>query len=167
MVRNLLQKSASAFIVWNRSSEACTQLAADFPGRVTVATSPGEVVRTAGTTFCMLSTAEASAAVVRPHSLPHSLTHSFIHLLTHFHLLTHPPTHLLTHFHLLIHLLTTHSLTHPPTHSLIHLLTHLLTHSLIHLPHLLTHSLTQSLTHSVCCSTTARMAFWTEWARAR
>jgi hypothetical protein len=153
MVRNLLQKSASAFIVWNRSSEACTQLAADFPGRVTVATSPGEVVRTAGTTFCMLSTAEASAAVVRPYSLIHLLTHSFTYSLT----FTYSPTHLLTY---------SLTFTYSPTYSpLIHLLTHLFTKVVRTVG--TTHSLTHSLTHSVCCSTTARMAFWTEWARAR
>lgn len=64
MVRNMLKKSSAPFVVWNRSSEACSQLESEFPGRVTVAASPSQVVQAAGTTFCMLSTADASTAVV-------------------------------------------------------------------------------------------------------
>mmetsp|Transcript_14707 Transcript_14707/g.24389 ORF Transcript_14707/g.24389 Transcript_14707/m.24389 type:complete len:293 (-) Transcript_14707:1744-2622(-) len=63
MVRNLLQKSSAPFVVWNRSADACTQLASEFPDRVTVAATPKDVVQAAGTTYCMLSTAEASSAV--------------------------------------------------------------------------------------------------------
>lgn len=64
MVRNLLQKTAVPLVVWNRSVDACEQLVTEFPGRVTVAGTPKEVVQAAGTTYCMLSTAEASTAVV-------------------------------------------------------------------------------------------------------
>ena len=65
MVRNLLKKTSAPFVVWNRSAEACSQLASEFPDRVTVAATPKDVVSSAATTYCMLSTAEASTAVVR------------------------------------------------------------------------------------------------------
>ena len=65
MVRNLLKKTSLPFVVWNRSSEACSQLATEYPDRVTVVSNPGDVIRASNTTYCMLSTAEASCAVVR------------------------------------------------------------------------------------------------------
>lgn len=63
MVRNLLKKTSSPLVVWNRTVDASTQLLAEFPDRVTVASNPKEVVQASGTTYCMLSTAEASTAV--------------------------------------------------------------------------------------------------------
>jgi 3-hydroxyisobutyrate dehydrogenase-like beta-hydroxyacid dehydrogenase len=66
MVRNLLRKTSAPLVVWNRSAEACSQLLSEFPDRVTVAATPREVVQAAGTTYCMLSTAEASVMVVSP-----------------------------------------------------------------------------------------------------
>jgi 3-hydroxyisobutyrate dehydrogenase-like beta-hydroxyacid dehydrogenase len=64
MVRCLLQKTTVPMVVWNRSADACSELLSEFPDRVTVAATPKDVVQAAGTTYCMLSTAEASAAVV-------------------------------------------------------------------------------------------------------
>ena len=63
MAKNLLNKRKHHLIVWNRDTSKTQDLAAEFPGRVTVASTPKEVVATAQVTFSMLSTLEASAAV--------------------------------------------------------------------------------------------------------
>lgn len=63
MAKNLLNKRGHTLLVWNRDVSKSEALAAEFPGRVTVATTPKEVVATAQVTFSMLSTLEASAAV--------------------------------------------------------------------------------------------------------
>ena len=64
MAANLLKKiDGCSLVVWNRSPEACTELAAAFPGKVTVAESAAAVVQQCSLTFSMLSTMEASEAV--------------------------------------------------------------------------------------------------------
>ena len=63
MAKNLLTKRPHHLLVWNRDASKAEALAAEFPGRVTVAATPKEVVSTAQVTFSMLSTIEASAAV--------------------------------------------------------------------------------------------------------
>jgi glyoxylate/succinic semialdehyde reductase len=64
MAGNLLKKLPHThMVVWNRSSDAAQALLATFPKQVTVAASPADVVRQCSTTFSMLSTEEASAAV--------------------------------------------------------------------------------------------------------
>eukprot|EP00636_Phaeomonas_parva_P001633 CAMPEP_0118872570 /NCGR_PEP_ID=MMETSP1163-20130328/14680_1 /TAXON_ID=124430 /ORGANISM="Phaeomonas parva, Strain CCMP2877" /LENGTH=304 /DNA_ID=CAMNT_0006807771 /DNA_START=170 /DNA_END=1084 /DNA_ORIENTATION=+ len=62
MARNLLEGGYD-LVVWNRSPGRVEQLAADYPGRVTVAGSAREVCESADVTFSMLSTPEAAAAV--------------------------------------------------------------------------------------------------------
>src|SRR6056297_2913511 len=63
MAKNLLKKREHHLIIWNRDTGKAQDLATAFPGRVTVAHTPKEVVSTAQVTFSMLSTLEASAAV--------------------------------------------------------------------------------------------------------
>jgi len=63
MAKNLLNKRKHHLIIWNRDTSKSDDLATEFPGRVTVASTPKEVVATAQVTFTMLSTLEASAAV--------------------------------------------------------------------------------------------------------
>jgi len=63
MARNLLAKLPGDYVVWNRSAAASAELAAAFPGKVTVAATAGEVVSKCKLTFSMLSTMEASEAV--------------------------------------------------------------------------------------------------------
>jgi 3-hydroxyisobutyrate dehydrogenase-like beta-hydroxyacid dehydrogenase len=47
MAKNLLTKRKHALIVWNRDASKSEALAAEFPGRVTVAATAREVVGTA------------------------------------------------------------------------------------------------------------------------
>jgi len=64
MASNLLRKiDGCSLVVWNRSPEACSELAAAFPGKVEVATSAASVVQQCSLTYSMLSTMEASEAV--------------------------------------------------------------------------------------------------------
>ena len=65
MAQNLLKKIDNcSLVVWNRSPDACAELSAAFPpGRVTVAASAADVVRSCKLTYSMLSTMEASEAV--------------------------------------------------------------------------------------------------------
>lgn len=63
MAKNLLTKRKHHLMVWNRDASKAEALAAEFPGRVTVAATAREVVGTAQVTFSMLSTIEASEAV--------------------------------------------------------------------------------------------------------
>jgi len=64
MAANLLNKIDNcSLVVWNRSPEACQELASAFPGKVTVASSAAAVVQECSLTFSMLSTMEASEAV--------------------------------------------------------------------------------------------------------
>lgn len=63
MAKNLLTKRKHHLVVWNRDGSKAEALAAEFPGRVTVAATAREVVSTAQVTFSMLSTLEASEAV--------------------------------------------------------------------------------------------------------
>lgn len=62
MARNLL-RDGLPLVVWNRSVAKSHALAQDYPGLVTVAPTAAAVVRQTATTFSMLSTPEASAAV--------------------------------------------------------------------------------------------------------
>ncbi|KAG5175322.1 2-hydroxy-3-oxopropionate reductase [Tribonema minus] len=62
MVANLL-KGDRNIVVWNRSQEKCQQLKDAHGGRITVASSPREVIESVDVTFSMLSTPEASSAV--------------------------------------------------------------------------------------------------------
>mmetsp|Transcript_10777 Transcript_10777/g.21488 ORF Transcript_10777/g.21488 Transcript_10777/m.21488 type:complete len:295 (-) Transcript_10777:265-1149(-) len=58
-----LLKGGKNLTVWNRSPGKCESLSASYPGQVTIASSPPEVVASCSTTFSMLSTLEASEAV--------------------------------------------------------------------------------------------------------
>jgi len=63
MVRNLITKLPGEYVVWNRSAGASAELAAAFPGKVTIAATAAEVVTKCSLTYSMLSTMEASEAV--------------------------------------------------------------------------------------------------------
>jgi 3-hydroxyisobutyrate dehydrogenase-like beta-hydroxyacid dehydrogenase len=64
MARNLLRKLDSPVVAWNRTCDATLALAAEFPDKVRVARSSQEVVEACKVTYTMLSTPEASEAVV-------------------------------------------------------------------------------------------------------
>lgn len=69
MAQNLLKKmdgGQSSLVVWNRSPEVCAELSQAYPGRVTIAVSAADVVRSCEVTYSMLSTMEASEAVFDP-----------------------------------------------------------------------------------------------------
>lgn len=64
MLKNLVTKlEGSTFQVWNRSPEVANEIAAAFPGKVTVVPTASDVVKACEVTFSMLSTLEASEAV--------------------------------------------------------------------------------------------------------
>jgi 3-hydroxyisobutyrate dehydrogenase-like beta-hydroxyacid dehydrogenase len=63
MARNLITKIPGDYVVWNRSAAASEELAAAFPGKVTIAATAAEVVAKCNLTYSMLSTMEASEAV--------------------------------------------------------------------------------------------------------
>lgn len=64
MAANLLKKvDGCSLVVWNRSPDACNELSAAFPGKVTIASTAAEVVQKCTVTYSMLSTMEASEAV--------------------------------------------------------------------------------------------------------
>ncbi len=64
MAYNLVSKlPCETFMVWNRSMVACEELSAKFPGKITIAKTPAEVIRACPMTYSMLSTMEASEAV--------------------------------------------------------------------------------------------------------
>jgi len=64
MVKNLINKLTEAtFVVYNRSIEASEELKSLYPERVVVASSAKEVVERCETTYCMLSTLDASKAL--------------------------------------------------------------------------------------------------------
>ena len=67
MLKNLVTKLDPnlSFIVWNRSSEIANEVSKLYPGRVSVVSTAADVVRQCDVTFSMLSTMEASTAVVR------------------------------------------------------------------------------------------------------
>ena len=58
-----LAKGGKTLVVWNRSKGKCDPLLAAYPGQTIVVDTPQEVVARCDTTFCMLSTLEASQAV--------------------------------------------------------------------------------------------------------
>lgn len=66
MLKNLLTKldPALSYVVWNRSVDVSQEVSSLYPGRITVVDSAADVVRQCEVTFSMLSTMEASAAVV-------------------------------------------------------------------------------------------------------
>ena len=64
MVKNLATKLSSDLVIWNRSTDVCQEVKGQYPeGKVTIASTPADVVRQCDITFCMLSTPEASEAV--------------------------------------------------------------------------------------------------------
>lgn len=65
MMNNLASKlsTVDCFVIWNRSPDACEEIAAKFPGKIEIAKSPAEVVQSCPITYSMLSTIEASEAV--------------------------------------------------------------------------------------------------------
>ena len=61
------QLPSSQLVVWNRTGKVASEFASQYgSGKVTVARTPAEVVKSCGVTYSMLSTVEASRAVVRP-----------------------------------------------------------------------------------------------------
>lgn len=56
---NRLLAGSSSLVIWNRSSDKCDQLKSKYSDRVTVASTPAEVIAACDITFCMLSTPEA------------------------------------------------------------------------------------------------------------
>ena len=62
MAMNLL-KGGKTLILWNRSKAKCDPLTSAYPDTCVVVDTPQEVVAKCATTFCMLSTLEASQAV--------------------------------------------------------------------------------------------------------
>eukprot|EP01064_Diplonema_japonicum_P028650 TRINITY_DN443_c1_g1_i8.p1 TRINITY_DN443_c1_g1~~TRINITY_DN443_c1_g1_i8.p1 ORF type:complete len:308 (+),score=102.49 TRINITY_DN443_c1_g1_i8:58-924(+) len=65
MARNLA-KGGVKLVVWNRTASKSEELVKEYPDLVTVAASPGAVVKACGVTFSMLSNLEASAACFGP-----------------------------------------------------------------------------------------------------
>ena len=85
MIKNLVRKSpeGSKFVIWNRSSEPSEEIASLFPEQVSfqncrlsilskfnckkvkIAATAADVVRESSVTYTMLSTLDASIAVVR------------------------------------------------------------------------------------------------------
>eukprot|EP00428_Durinskia_dybowskii_P074938 CAMPEP_0170403746 /NCGR_PEP_ID=MMETSP0117_2-20130122/26264_1 /TAXON_ID=400756 /ORGANISM="Durinskia baltica, Strain CSIRO CS-38" /LENGTH=294 /DNA_ID=CAMNT_0010660719 /DNA_START=57 /DNA_END=941 /DNA_ORIENTATION=+ len=63
MLKNLVAKVDSHYVIWNRSRAVCEEMVVLFPSKVTIASTPAEVVRQCDVTYSMLSTLEASAAV--------------------------------------------------------------------------------------------------------
>jgi len=68
MLKNLVTKldSSLQFVVWNRGQESLQEAIDTLPKeRIIIAKDPKEVVTRCKITFCMLSTMDASIAVVR------------------------------------------------------------------------------------------------------
>jgi 3-hydroxyisobutyrate dehydrogenase-like beta-hydroxyacid dehydrogenase len=64
MIGNLATKLPNDLVIWNRSGDVCREVAAQYAGgKITIASTPADVVRQCDVTFCMLSTPEASEAV--------------------------------------------------------------------------------------------------------
>lgn len=63
MVKNLIGKIGCNLVVWNRGVAISEEIKLKYPGRITIASTPADVVKSCQTTFCMLSTLEASQAV--------------------------------------------------------------------------------------------------------
>lgn len=60
------QIGSSQLVVWNRTSAVASEFASQYEnGKIDVAESPAEVVKACTVTYSMLSTLEASHAVVR------------------------------------------------------------------------------------------------------
>jgi 3-hydroxyisobutyrate dehydrogenase-like beta-hydroxyacid dehydrogenase len=67
MLNNLVTKldPATSFVIWNRTTDICTTFATKHNQRqIAVASSASEVINKSDITISMLSTEEASAAVV-------------------------------------------------------------------------------------------------------
>lgn len=63
MIKNLVTKLQRPLVIWNRGAEAAEEMKQLYPDFVSIASSPADVVKQCTTTFCMLSTPEASKAV--------------------------------------------------------------------------------------------------------
>jgi 3-hydroxyisobutyrate dehydrogenase-like beta-hydroxyacid dehydrogenase len=63
MIKNLVSKLNRPVVIWNRGVEASNEMKSQFPDLITIATTPADVISQCETTFCMLSTPEASASV--------------------------------------------------------------------------------------------------------
>jgi len=63
MLKNLIDKIDSKFVIWNRSSAVCDELHSQYPDKITIAQSAAAVVQQCGVTYTMLSTMEASIDV--------------------------------------------------------------------------------------------------------
>lgn len=63
MIKNLVNKLHRPVVIWNRGAEASKEMLGQFPDYISIASSPAEVISKCGTTFCMLSTPEASQNV--------------------------------------------------------------------------------------------------------
>jgi 3-hydroxyisobutyrate dehydrogenase-like beta-hydroxyacid dehydrogenase len=68
MASNLINKLSGleTLVVWNRGNDACQALANQYPGKVTIVPTAADVIKSCTTTYCMLSTEEASKAVFDP-----------------------------------------------------------------------------------------------------
>lgn len=67
MLNNLVSKldPSTSFIIWNRTSEVCTAFTSKYSQRqISIANSASEVIKKSDITISMLSTEEASIAVV-------------------------------------------------------------------------------------------------------
>ena len=63
MVKNLVGKLGCNLVVWNRGVTISEEIKLKYPGKITIASTPSDVIKSCQTTFCMLSTLEASQAV--------------------------------------------------------------------------------------------------------
>lgn len=63
MVKNLVTKLGCNLVVWNRGAQVSEEIRLRYPGKITIASTPAEVIQLCETTYCMLSTLEASQAV--------------------------------------------------------------------------------------------------------
>jgi 3-hydroxyisobutyrate dehydrogenase-like beta-hydroxyacid dehydrogenase len=63
MIKNLVSKLNRPIIIWNRGVEASNEISSQFPDYISIANSPADVISKCETTFCMLSTPEASISV--------------------------------------------------------------------------------------------------------
>jgi hypothetical protein len=63
MVKNLAEKIEGSLVIWNRSRDVCEEIALQYPSKIVIAATAGDVIKQCQITFCMLSTLEASEAV--------------------------------------------------------------------------------------------------------
>ena len=63
MVKNLVTKLGCNLVVWNRGVSVSEELKLKYPGKITIASTPADVIKSCQTTYCILSTLEASQAV--------------------------------------------------------------------------------------------------------